>query len=104
QASLQLFQKIFESGPKNPFLLLVTARDDQESKTYVTGILSKVSEYVREEISVASFSKAQMMNLLSEYLGATSLDASIADELYGKSKGNPFIAIEYLRAGIAQGF
>jgi signal transduction histidine kinase/Cdc6-like AAA superfamily ATPase len=103
-ASVGLLRKLFEQDQKIRFFLLATARNDHESQQLTSEIRSKLEMIGQEEIRLSAFDRTQMHQLLVGYLGSDKFDDSVAGEIFQKSKGNPFIAIEYIRAGVEQGF
>ncbi|MGE0526869.1 MAG: AAA family ATPase [Bdellovibrionales bacterium] len=104
KSSQQLLQALFASERMKSFLLIATARDDDESRDYVAKIENLLGSHIKERLSVRPFDETQLSHLLAQYLGAATISQKIVHSIFTRSKGNPFIAIEYLRAGIEQGF
>ena len=104
KASLQLFQAMLRNSRQEKFLLLGTARDDHESQMAVGEIQRNLSDHVLKTLFVAAFDKPQMAKLVGEFLNAKDALTEIVSTIHERSRGIPFIAIEYLRSGIEQGF
>ena len=104
QGSAQVFHKILTNVGSKNILFLVTARSDQENLLKMQSIETEFSEFIHAKVNVEPFSKNQMGNLLSDFLGNREIKPEIIDSLHQFSNGNVFVSIEYLRAGIEQGF
>lgn len=103
-SSLQLIETTFNYEMKNVFFMLSTARDDKESQVRLVKVKSRLAEKLKVEIAVLPFTKQQMTKLVGDFLGDHTIDPSIVDTLQKKADGSPFVAIEYLRAAVEQGF
>lgn len=104
QSTLALLNQIFDAGKNLPLLLLGTARDDDASVKHMTTVNKSVGDFVSRRIHVDRFTKGQMEALIVNYLGSAELNPKITEVLDSRSNGNPFVAIEFLRSGIEQGF
>ncbi len=104
QASLQIFKNIFDRDTTKKILVLGTARDDEDSKQSILTLEEKFSEFVVHNINVEVFTKKQVSDLICGYLGAQQVASYIVDVLQRLTSGNPFVLIEYLHAGMDQGF
>src|SRR5207253_2544405 len=81
-----------------------TARNDQESEASLKVMEETLGDLVKGQMVLTGFSVEQMTSLLTSYLGSSSLEPAIVELFFTKSNGNPFIATEYLRALVDQGF
>lgn len=104
QASLFVIEKILAKCSHKRVLLIGSTRDDQDSLQHFATVEERLQDFLAQQIRLTSFSSSQMGRLIADYLGAASVGAEIVEPVFKVSTGNPLIAIEYLRAGIDQGF
>lgn len=104
QSSLSVLKTALELSKGKKFLFLGTSRNDQESAEYLAKTKDKFQSLLKDYIEVKAFTLDQIDDLLKQRLGASAIDPVIPQTIFTRSKGSPFIAIEYLRACIEQGF
>lgn len=103
-SSLQLLKKSFEAAAGKSLIVLGTARNDADNESYIQVIEEELASVYKGRLELEMLSKEQMAKLIAQYLGTQRVSEKITDSITFKSNGNPLIAIEYLRAGIEQGF
>lgn len=103
-SSLQLIEAIFSNKDKKTFLLLGTAREDQESKPRLDAVKERMSLYVSKEIKVNPFTREELADLVERFLGtAKKVEPMIVDQIFLRAQGSPFVSIEILRTCTDQG-
>src|SRR5262249_32649424 len=85
-------------------LLLGTARDDAESEQSLATFESMISETKIDRVRIATLNSKELRELICSFLGTSEIDNEISDTFFAKTKGNPLVAIEYVRTCLEQGF
>jgi len=103
-SSIQVIERLMNQSGGNPIFILGTARNDTDSLLSLKALESTLGKSIKGSLELGGFTQEQMLSLLSGYLGASQLEPKIVEVFFNKSAGNPFIATEYLRAVVEQGF
>lgn len=84
--------------PTSPLLVALTARRDEDSAVAVDQLLTRLAGAVRAEITLTPLDETATGSLVREQLGGIAVADAFVAQLHNRSAGNPFAAVEYLRA------
>lgn len=102
-ASIQIFQKIFQSSSGLKMLLLGTARDDAASIPQIENLKKAFAGFMQEPITLSPFSSNQITDLISEFFGTKNVDPEVTAAVEKRAHGNPFSTIDVIRSCIDHG-
>ena len=86
-----------------PLLVVASSRDDSESAAGHERFLAQMGQTVRTRVTVGPLDEAATAELVNEQLGGALADEGFARQIHVRSAGNPFAAVEYIRAVVHAG-
>ncbi len=100
EPSLRLLGFLAHRLPTARLLLVVTVRQEEAGDAPVLGqVLTELDRARRlTRVRLAPLSRADITALVRALVGGSAADASLADEAWSSSEGNPFFAVETVRA------
>lgn len=97
--SAEVFQKILDSVKEKKIFVLATSRDGSESRFETI-----ITQHLLEELVLLPFNENQLAKLINSFLGSRGVNEEIVKIISDLSRGNILVAIEYLRAGLENGY
>ncbi len=86
-----------------PLLVLVTARDDEQSKLGADEFVASMGVTVDVDLTLGPLDEAGVADQIQVMMPGLSIDARLVTLLHVRSNGNPFVIQEYLRAVVDAG-
>ena len=86
-----------------PLLVVASSRDDEDSALGHSRFVEQMGDTVRTRIVVRPLDEVATAELVNEQLGGALSDDGFARQIHVRSAGNPFAAVEYVRAVLHAG-
>jgi len=103
EASRRVLEILSLELPDTPLLVLASSRDDANSAAGHERFVEQMGEAVHTRIVVGPLSESATADLVNEQLGGALADDVFARQIHLRSAGNPFAAVEYVRAVLQAG-
>ncbi len=82
---------------------MASSRDDADSAAGHERFVEQMGETVRTRVAIGPLDEAATAELVNEQLGGALADGDFARQIHVRSAGNPFAAVEYVRAVLHAG-
>ncbi len=103
EASRRVLEILALELRETPLLVVASSRDDADSAAGHERFVDQMGETIRTRVAVGPLDEAATAELVNEQLGGALADGGFARQIHVRSAGNPFAAVEYVRAVLHAG-
>jgi len=103
EASRRVLEILALELHETPLLVVASSRNDADSAAGHDRFVARMGDSVGTRIAVGPLDEASTAALVNEQLGGVLADDGFARQIHVRSAGNPFAAVEYVRAVLHAG-